>query len=148
MSEPTLTVLGVYQPQISAENWERQLAVTGDEAFTREHFDKLVLIEAVVDGLEEAFDFSKFGQTQLEFPNDPSRMQVGYDEGLLSFDGEALIERDMNCVHGTGSLRFAAYLHLYDPMRPLRWQSGEVICPPIQDAPVRLMLLMPYNASS
>ena len=139
MSEPTLTVLGVYKPQISAETWKEQLAVTDDEEFTRDHFDKLVLME---------FDFGKFGQRLLEFPNDQSRMMVGYDEALLSPDGETLIERQMNCVHGTGALRFAAYLHLYDPTRPLRWQCGEVLCPPIQDAPVRLMLLMPYNACS
>jgi hypothetical protein len=35
--------------------------------------------------------------------------------GLLSIDGETLIQRKMNCVHGTGPLKFAVYLHLYDP---------------------------------
>jgi hypothetical protein len=91
---------------------------------------------------------SSFGQMQLDYPNDPSRLMCGYDEGLLSEDGETLIERDFDCVHGTGQLRFATYLHLYDPARPLRWQGGEVACPLVQDVPVRLTLLMPYNASS
>jgi hypothetical protein len=75
-------------------------------------------------------------------------MLVGYDEGLLSSDGETLIQRGIDCVHGTGPLRFAVYLHLYDPERPLQWQGGEVTCPPMQDAPVRLTMLMPYCACS
>jgi hypothetical protein len=148
MTQPRLNIIGIYRPQISAETWQEQLQVTDDEAHTREHFDKLVLIEAVVDGLDEPFDMSEFGQMQAAFPDDPKRMQVGYDEGLLSRDGETLIQRGMNCVHGSGPLRFAVYLHLFDPQRPLRWQRGEVICPPVQDMPVRLLLLMPYNACS
>ena len=148
MADPTLTVLGVYRPQISADTWQEQWQVTEDDDATREHFEELVLIEATVDGLEEPFDMSRLGQMRPDFPDDQSRMMVGYDEGLLSSDGELLIQRDMDCVCGTGSLRFAVYLHMYDPARPLRWQSGEVTCPPIQDAPVRLMMLMPYNACS
>ncbi len=73
---------------------------------------------------------------------------VGYDEGLLSKDGETLIQRSMDCVQGTGPLRFAVYLHLNDPERPLLWQGGEVACPPVGDVPVRLSLLMPYTACS
>ena len=85
---------------------------------------------------------------QPDFPDDPNRMMVGYDEGLLSMDGETLIQREMDCVQGTGPLRFAVYLHLYDPGRPLRWQGGEVTCPIVEDVPVRLSLLMPYTACS
>jgi hypothetical protein len=146
MSDARLTVLGVYRPQISQEAWQDQWNVTGDDEITRKHFEKLVLIEAVVDGLAESFDMSKFGQMQPEHPDDPRWMQVGYDEGLLSADGETLIQRKMNCISGTGPLRFAVYLHLYDPERRLRWQNGEVACPPLQEVPVRLMMLMPYNA--
>jgi hypothetical protein len=148
MTQPTLTVLGVYRPQISAETWQEQLNVTGDEEYTREHFDKLMLIEAIADGIDGRLDFGKFGQMQLEFPDDPSRMMVGYDEGLLSSDGETLIQRDMDCVSGTGPLRFAVYLHLYDPSRPLLWQGGEIIRPAVKEMPVRLQMLMPYFASS
>jgi hypothetical protein len=61
-------------------------------------------------------------------------------------DGETLIQRKSNCVHGTGSLRFAMFLHLYDPDRPRQWQAGVVTCPPIQDIHLRLALLMPYRA--
>lgn len=104
------------------------------------------MIEAIVEGLTEPFDMSEFGQMRLEYPDDPKWMRVGYDEGLLTADGEALVERRMNCVRGTGRLRFAVYLHLYDPERPLRSQHGEVTCPHIQDVPARLMILMPYTA--
>ena len=148
MTEPELNIIGIYRPQVSAETWQEQLQVTDDEIYTKEHFDKLVLIEAVVDGLDEPFDMGQFGQMQAEFPDDPRRMQCGYDEGLLSRDGETLIERKMNCVHGSGPLRFAVYLHLFDPQRPLKWQRGEVTCPPVQEMPVRLLLLMPSNACS
>ena len=73
------------------------------------------------------FDMGAFGQMQLEFPDDPSRIMVGYDEGLLSADGERLIKRDMNCVEGTGPLRFAVYLHFYDANRPIQWQHGQIL---------------------
>jgi len=101
MNEPKLTILGVYRPQISAETWQEQWQVTEDDKKTKEHFDQLVLIEAMVEGLAEPFDMGSFGQMHPEFPDDPSRMLVGYDEGLLSPDGETLIQRDMDCVTGT-----------------------------------------------
>jgi hypothetical protein len=93
MAEPILTVLGVYRPEISAETWQEQWEVTADDDRTRAHFDQLVLIEAVVEGLSGPFDMTKFGQMQAAFPQDPRRMQVGYDEGLLSIDGETLMQR-------------------------------------------------------
>jgi hypothetical protein len=77
----------------------------------------LVLIEAVVEELTGRFDFSKFGQMLSGYRNYPDNMQVGYDEGLLSADGETLIQRRTHCVQGTGPLRFAVYLHFYDPQR-------------------------------
>jgi hypothetical protein len=148
MADPTVTIIGVYRPHVSAETWQEQWNVTADDDQKREHFDKLVLIEAIVEGLAGPFDMSQFGQMQANSPKYPSHMQVGYDEGLLSFDGETLIQRKMKCAHGTGPLRFAVYLHLYDRERPLLWQGGEVMCPPVEDMPVRLSLLMPYNACS
>lgn len=146
MKEAQLIVLGVYRPFISQEVWQEQWAVTGNDKNTKEHFENLVLIEAVIEGLHEPFNMSKFGQMSAEFPDDPNYMQVGYDEGLLSADGESLIERNMNCVRGTGALRFAVYLHYYDAKRPLQWQAGHVKCPPVKEIPARLILLMPYNA--
>ena len=148
MSEPKLTILGVYRPEISDKTRQEQWSVTEDDEATREHFDQLVLIEALVEGLGEPFDMSSFGQMHPDRPDDPDSMLVGYDEGLLSSDGETLIQRDMDCVNGSGPLRFAVYLHMYDPTRPLLWQGGEVSCPAVTDAPPRLMKLMPYTASS
>lgn len=148
MAQPQLTVLGVYRPVISQETWQEQWEVTADDDETREHFEKLVLIEAIIEGLDEPFDLCKLGQTHLFQPGNLESMQVGYDEGLLSADGETLIQRKMDCVQGSGPLRFAVYLHMYDPERPLQCQGGEVACPPVQDVPLRLMMLMPYNACS
>lgn len=148
MAEPQLTVIGVYRPLVSAETWQEQWQVTADDDQTREHFDKLVLIEAIAEGLNEPLDMGKLGQMQPEHPDDPRWMQVGYDEGLLSADGESLIQREMKCVRGTGRLRFAVYLHLYHPEQPLQWQHGTVACPLSEDAPIPLMMLMPYNACS
>lgn len=145
MTEPKLTILGVYRPEISAETWQEQWEVTEDDDWTREYFDKLVLIEAIVEGLADAFRMDEFGQMQLAFPDDPMRRLVGYDEGLLSADGETLVSRETNCVHGSGPLRFAVFLQFYDPQRPVQWQGGEVACPPVKEMPVRLSLLMPYN---
>jgi hypothetical protein len=119
MKEPTLKVIGVYRPVISAETWREQFQVTGDEQATREHFENLVLIEAVVEELTGLFDFSKFGQVLSGYRDYPDNMQVGYDPALLSADGECLIQRRMHCVQGTGPLRFAVYLHFYDP--PVRF---------------------------
>ena len=135
MKGPSLKVIGVYRPVISAVTWREQFEVTDDEQATREHFERLVLIEAVVEGLTGRFDFSKFGQMLSGYRNYPDAMQVGYDEGLLSVDGECLIQRKMHCVQGSGPLRFAVYLHFYDPQRPLKWQGGEAACPPVQEAP-------------
>lgn len=71
-----------------------------------------------------------------------------YDEALLSSDGNHIIAREMNCIGGAGPLRFAFYLHYYDPDRPLHWSYGQVQCPPIRPVPVRLKSLVPYNACS
>lgn len=128
------------------ETWREQWALTGDDDATREHFGTLVLIEAVVHGLTDNFDMGKFGQLRPAMGQYPSHMQVGYDEGLLSGDGETPIDRRINCIHGSGTLRFAVYPHMFDPTQPLLWQGGKVACPPFQDVPVRLLTLMPYRA--
>jgi hypothetical protein len=153
VSMPYLEVLGVYRPKISAQTRRVQWKITANDELTRAHFEKLVLIEAEVEGLSEPLRMVKFGQMQPEGPVYssgpifPSHMQCGYDEGLLSSNGESLVQRKMNCVYGTGRLRFGVYLHYYDPTRQLQWEFGEVTCPPIQRAPVRLMMLLPYRAA-
>lgn len=148
MPEPQLTILGVYKPEIPEETWQEQWQVTADDNATQEHFDGLVLIEATVSGQEGRFDFGEFGQWHTDLAPAPPHMQCGYDEALLSADGTELIQRDMNCVNGTGTLRFAVYIHFFDPALPLKWKFGEIECPPVEPAPSRLMRLVPYNACS
>jgi hypothetical protein len=147
MPEPQLKILGVYKPEIPEETWREQWEVTGDDDETRKHFDGLALIEATVSGHEGEFNFGEFGQWHTDFGPE-GMMMCGYDEALLSADGTEVIERDMGCVNGTGTLRFAVYLHFYDPTMPLKWQLGEIECPPIEPAPARLMRVLPYNACS
>jgi hypothetical protein len=145
MSQPTLTVLGVYKPEISEEIYQEQWQVTGSDEQTRNHFAKLVLIEAVLTSLGEKLKLAKLGQF-VSIPGYPDQFQCAYDEALLSADGCTLIDRRMNCVHGTGALRFAFYLHFYDPQQPLLWAHGQVECPPIQPVPERIKTLVPYRA--
>src|SRR5215469_2909071 len=75
MMEPSLKVIGVYRPVISAKTRREQYQVTGDERITREHFGKLVLIEAVAEGVGQ-LDFSKFGQMLSGYRDYPDNMQV------------------------------------------------------------------------
>jgi hypothetical protein len=147
VAEPSIEILGVYKPFISEETYQEQWQVTASDEDTKEHFDALVLIEAFVHNVDDQFDISRIGQ-QPPHSDDPNCFMVPYDEALLSSDGETLIQRDMNCVHGTGSLRFAFYLHLYNPSKPLSTGYGPIQCPPIRPVPDRLKELVPYTACS
>jgi hypothetical protein len=147
VTEPSIDILGVFKPYISDETYQEQWQVTESDEDTKEHFDGLVLIEAVVHNVDDQFDISKIGQ-QPPHSEDPNYFMVPYDEALLSSDGETLIQREMNCVQGTGSLRFAFYLHLYDPSKPLVTGYGPIQCPEIQPVPDRLKELVPYVACS
>lgn len=146
MSDPTIRILGIHRPEISAETYQEQWEISGSDEETRRHFSRLVLIEAEVEGIDERFTLSDFGQDDPS--GDPRRMMVAYDEALLSADGEELIQRRIDCVEGTGTLRFACYLHEYDPTRPLRWTYGEIAPPEETPLPERLSRLVPYNACS
>ena len=145
MPEPVLRILGVYKPYIPDETYREQWQMTESDEETREHFEGLVLIEAVVDGIESDLQLIEMGQTFRS--GDYETFMCAYDEALLSPDGDTLIERGMDCVPGTGTLRFAFYLHCFDPSQPLSWSYGKVECPPVQPAPERLMALVPYNAT-
>jgi hypothetical protein len=138
---PTLTILGVYKPEIPEAVYQEQWQVTASDELTQAHFNGLVLLEALLDGnAERLFDAIELGQRYQD------HFQCAYDEALLSLDGERVLERRMNCITGTGPLRFACYLHFYDPTQPLSWSGGAVECPPIEPAPERLRRLVPYNA--
>jgi hypothetical protein len=68
MPGPELNIIGVYRPQISAETWNEQLQVTDDEAYTKKHFDKLVLIEATVNGLDKPLTWASLDRCRLSSP--------------------------------------------------------------------------------
>src|SRR5271169_2361506 len=110
MAAPTIRILGVYKPEIPEDVYQEQWRVTGSDERTEAHFEKLVLIEAVLTNADSGFKVSECGQT-CNIPGFKPHFQCAYDEALLSADGTCVIDRRMNCVHGTGALRFAFYLH-------------------------------------
>jgi DNA-directed RNA polymerase subunit RPC12/RpoP len=145
ISTPRINLLGVYKPDISARLYKQQRRVTGSEAKTEAHFRDLVLIEAVIEQIDDRFNMGDFGQSYAR-GDYKDHFQCAYDEALLSQDGKTVVERNANCVKGSGNLRFAFYLHFYDPRRPLRWSYGQVQCPAIEPISTRLQSLVPYRA--
>jgi hypothetical protein len=145
MENPKIIVLGVYKPRIPSAVYREQWQVTGSDAATDAHFEKLVLIEATVSNADERLRMKELGQ-MVDIPGFPRQFQCAYDEALLSADGGTLIDRHMKCVYGTGQLRFAFYLHFYDPQLPLETPYGRVECPTIQPVSDRLRVLVPYRA--
>ena len=148
---PRIEILGVYRPSIRKATYKQQRRVIGSEDATAAHFRDLVLIEALVHHHDEDLDLMKqIGQMYLQSTDHKysDNFQVPWDEALLSDNGATLIQRRRKCVHGTGTLRFAFYLHYYDPARPLEAPYGPIVCPEIEVAPRRLMRLVPYNACS
>jgi hypothetical protein len=140
MAEPRLKILGVFRPTITEELFAEQNEMYGDVAATQEHFAGLVLIEAVIDGIDERID----AMIDLTQETPKGGQQAAYSEALLSPDGETVLKRQIGCVKGKPPLRCAFYMHYFDPNQPLRWPYGEVACPPLQPAPTRLHKLMPY----
>jgi hypothetical protein len=145
MPTPRIVILGVYKPKIPKAVYQEQWKVTGSDERTKVHFEDLVLIEALVEHADARFKMSELGQPygRGDFLDN---FQCAYDEVLLAPDGKTVIEKDMNCVKGSGLLRFAFYLHFYDANRPLQWSYGQIQCPPIEPVPRRLELLVPYRA--
>jgi hypothetical protein len=138
-----LQILGVYRLDVTPEVFAEQLPMYEDDAQCRDHFSSVVLVEAQVDGGDERFNLDSFAQPNPAYPHNSP--QSPWDEGLLSLDGESLLSRKIGCVEGSGPLRFAFYIHYWDPNLPLKWTHGEVVCPSPQTMLVRLKLLMPYR---
>jgi hypothetical protein len=138
-----LQILGVYRLDVTQEVFAEQLRMYGDEEQCRDHFSSVVLVEAVVDADSEQFNLIDFTQPNPAHPR--VCLQVPWDEGLLSPDGETLLSRRIGCVEGNGPLRFAFYMHYWNTELPLRWTHGEVVCPLPQSMPVRLEIIMPYR---
>jgi len=145
MTRPSIAILGVYKPDIPTRVYKQQWKVTGSDERTKTHFKDLVLVEAVVEQIDGRFKMIELGQpyTRGDYKD---HFQCAYDEALLSADGKTVIERRMDCVKGSGLLRFAFYLHFYDASRPLESSYGQVQCPPVKPIPKRLKYLVPYRA--
>jgi hypothetical protein len=62
MATPSIIVLGVYRPHISARVYRQQYRVTGSDQYTKSHFRELVLIEAVIDQIDGRFKMVELGQ--------------------------------------------------------------------------------------
>jgi hypothetical protein len=146
MPTPRIAVLGVYTPDIPAIVYKQQRRETGSDEQIKAHFKDLVLIEALIEEIDGRFKMIELGQpyTRGDYKD---HFQCAYDEALLSSDGKTVIERGMNCVKGSGLLRFAFYLHFYDANRPLQWSYGRVQCPPVEPLPRRLKHLVPYRGA-
>lgn len=142
-----MVILGVYKPHISWKAYREQRKGMGSDEQTKAHFKDLVLIEAVVEEIDGRFRMSELGQPYTRGDH-PDHFQCAYDEALLSSDGNTVIERSSIRVKAAtaGPLRFAFYLHFYDPNCPLHWSYGQIQCPPIEPVPKRLKRLVPYNA--
>ena len=147
MPTPRISILGVYRPNVSASVYKQQWRVTGSDEKTDAHFRDLALIEAVVEHIDGSLKMAELGQpyTRGDYKN---HFQCAYDEALLTKDGQAVVERNLNCVKGSGLLRFAFYLHFYDVNRPVQWSCGQVQGPPVEPMPSRLKRLVPYKASN
>ncbi len=59
---PTVSVLGVYKPQIPARVYKEQRRVTGSDEKTKAHFKDLVLIEVVIEPLDARLKMIELGQ--------------------------------------------------------------------------------------
>lgn len=138
-----LQVLGVYRLDVTPEVFAEQLPMYGDETQCWDHFSSVVLIEAIGESDEERFPLSGITQPNPAYPHGAA--QAVWDEGLLSADGTVLLARKISCVRGSGRLRFAFYMHYWDPKLPLTWKHGEISCPPPEPMPERLKRLIPYN---
>jgi hypothetical protein len=119
MPKPRTVILGVYRPEIPKTVYQKQLKVTGSDEQTKTHFKDLVLIEAVVEDIDDHFKMIEIGQLYRR-GDYPDNFQCAYDEALL---GQTVIERRMNCVKGSGLVRFAFYLH-FSIVRPSNLFQG------------------------
>ena len=101
------------KPEIPSSVYREQWQITESDSATDAHFEKLVLVEAVVSYADERFTMKDLGQA-VDVPGFRRPVQRACDEALRSAVGKTLIHRRMKCVYGTGDLRFAFYLHFYD----------------------------------
>ena len=81
MSEPSIRVLGGSKPEIPSSVYREQWQVTESDSATDAHFEKLVLVEAVVSYADERFTMKDLGQT-VDVPGFRRHVQCAHDDAL------------------------------------------------------------------
>lgn len=153
MTEPIVTVLGVYRRRLTDELFVEQHSIlypndgtgvsrTESERQIREQLGSVVLIEAVVVNRDQRFDASDFTQAQIGLPRD--RWQAAWAEVYLSPDGTALAVDRWSPAPERGDLRIAFFFHYWNETVPLQTSYGEIVCPAPQPMPSRLERLVPF----
>ncbi len=147
MTDCNVKVLGVYAIPFTDELFEAAMNIKYEgielsflekrraKKAVKEELSSVVLIETIVTNPDESFDIGDFGQ--------PNSDQAPYDEAYLSLDGVQILSRFDK--PNEDKIRITFFLHFYDPQKPLKSSWGEVSCPTIEDIPMRLKDLVPYE---
>jgi len=106
-----------------------------------------VLFDILVHAPDGAFNADDFTQL-VPSPLGEDAQQAAFNEALLSFDGQQILERKHGCADGLQAGRMSFYFHYYDPCRPMQWTYGEFDCPPVSLVPAHLWNLLPYETTS
>lgn len=148
MTSPRVTVCGAYRLDVSPELLTQAMAwkYAGDFAsarareaaddHVREELCSAVLLDVRIDDCDERFRVDDFGQ--------PGSDQAAYMEVFLTPDGSAAAPAPAAPVRG-GTVRVVFYLHFLAAQKPLRTSYGEVAIPPLQQMPLSLAELTPYE---
>jgi hypothetical protein len=162
MTNPRITVLGIYLPSADWQRCEKLIAAAvsmeseslGDvadqtallaefEETLRQNLRETALIEVLVESPDETFDMGGFAQPDPSLPKD--NWQVAWNEVFLTADGEHVIANDWRDLPKTGCVRAAFYIHFWNSMRGLLSGYGPLTCPAPQAMPERLWRLAPYE---
>jgi len=79
------------KPEIPSSVYREQWQVTESDSATDAHFEKLVLVEAVVSYADERFTMKDLGHS-VDVPGFRRHVQCAHDDALLSAVGNTLIE--------------------------------------------------------
>ncbi len=154
MPEPKIEILGAYRLPVSDELLQQQFDIlyghltSESEKKTamqqcREQLESVVLIEAMVRNRDTKFKVDDFVQPHANLPRE--NWQVAYAEVYLSPDGEKVLSSHREAESLTDTVRIAFFIHFFDPQKPLHSSYGTLQCPSVQEMPVRLQRLVPYE---
>ena len=83
------------KPEIPSSVYREQWQITESDSATDAHFEKLVLVEAVVSYADERFTMKDLGHS-VDVPGFRRHVQRAHDEALLSAAENTLIDRRMS----------------------------------------------------